>query len=144
MDYIREAIEQLKDYNLLVASLTTMQEQVEALKYEKENIKAQVITREPKGSRKSDPDDNIINNIFQRKVLINNIVATQKKIKCIDMSLAILDTSEQRVLNRCFIVGGKNAISDLSEELKFSPAQVYRLRDQAIRRFSKAFYGVCA
>jgi len=142
MDYIREAIEQLKDYNLLVASVTTMQQQVEALKLEKYNIKAQVITREPKGSGSSEPDDKIVNNIFKRKLLINSIVATNKKIECIDKSLAVLEPTEQKVLNRIFVIGNHNGIEDLSKELNFGKSQIYRIKDQAIRRFARAMYGV--
>jgi ArpU family phage transcriptional regulator len=142
MDYIREAIEQLKEYNLLVSSLTTMQEQVEALKYEKDNIKAQVITDEPRGGGKSEPDDKMVNNIFNRKLLINNIIATNKKIKCIDKSLAALDQTEQKVLKRMFVIGSHNAIYDLSTELSFSKSQIYNIKDRAIRRFARAMYGI--
>ncbi len=142
MDYIREAIEQLREYNLMVASVSTMQEQLEALKLEKYNIKAQVITREPKGGGTSEPDDNIANNIFKRRVLINSIVATNKKINCIDKSLTILENDEQKVLKRMFIIGSHNAIDDLSEELNLSKSQIYRIKEQAIRRFARAMYGV--
>jgi len=142
LDYIREAIEQLKEYNLLTASLPTMQEQLEVLKFEKYNIKAQVITREPKGGGDSEPDDKLVNNIFRRRILINTIVATNKKINCIDKSLAILENDEQKVLKRMFVKGGQNAIDDLSEELSLSKSQIYRIKEQAIRRFAKAMYGV--
>ena len=141
MDYIKEAIEQLRDYNILVASVSTMQEQLEALKLEKYNIKAQVITREPKGGN-SDPDDKIANNIFRRKVIINSIVATNKKINCIDKSLAILEMNEQKVLKRMFVIGSHNAIDDLCNELSFSKSQIYKIKDQAIRRFARAMFGV--
>ena len=123
MDYIREAIEQLKDYNLMVASVATMQEQLEVLKLEKYNIKAQVISREPK-SGGSEPDDKLANNIFKRRVIINNIIATNKKINCIDKSLAILAQDEQKVLKRMFVIGGHNAIKDLSDELNLSQSQI--------------------
>ena len=142
MDYIREAIEQLRDYNLLMSSVSTMQEQLEALKLEKYNIKAQVITREPKGGGNTEPDDKTVNNIFKRRMLINNIVATNKKISCIDKSLAVLDTNEQKVLNRIFVIGSHNAIGDLCTELNFSKSQIYKIKDQAIRRFARAMYGV--
>jgi len=143
MDYIREAVEQLSNYNLLVASLTIMQGQLEALRLEKYNIKAQIISSEPRGGG-GEPDDKIVNNIFKRKILINNIVATNKKINCIDKSLAALDKNEKRILDRVFIIGGKNGIRDIAEELTFSNAQVYRMRDKAIRRFSIALFGICA
>lgn len=142
MDYIKEAIEQLRDYTLMIVAVATMQEQLEALKLEKDNIKAQVITREPRGGGSTEPDDKIANNIFKRKVIINNIVATNKKIKCIDKSLAQLGTDEQKVLNRMFIIGCNNAINDLSRELNISKSQIYRIKEQAIRRFARAMFGV--
>ncbi len=142
MDYIREAIEQLEHYNELVLSLANMRDQLEALKLERYGIKAQIITREPKGSGKSEPDDKWVNNIFNRNILVRNIEATSKKINCIDKALSVLNNDERLVLKRMFITGNHNAIEDICRELSLSQSQIYRIKGQAIRRFARAMYGV--
>jgi hypothetical protein len=142
MDYVREAIEALKDYNNLITAEKNLVDQINGLMMERDNIKATRIKDVVVNGGNSQPDDAIANNIFKRKVLNLNLHATRKKIECMDRAFARLDDIEGKVLNRLFIIGGKNGIDDLCKELGYERSQVYNIRNDAIRRLSKALFGV--
>jgi DNA-directed RNA polymerase specialized sigma subunit len=141
MDYIRESIERLRDYNALVASIKNLEEQLKAVEAEKTSIKSLQISFAPGGGG-AEPDERLVNAIFNSQVLKNNYGATKRRIECIDRALEELDDRERKVLNRMYIVGGKNGVNELMNEFYLSSAQVYRIRDTGLRKFARAMFGI--
>lgn len=141
MDYIREAIDQLKEYNSLIAAENNLKNQIAALEFEKENLKAATLSFAP-GRGGEEPDDKLINNIYSKQVLRRNLVATQKRIASMDGAFATLTEGEAAVLNRMFVIGGKRAADDLMDSLGYEKAQIYRIKDSAIRKFATALFGI--
>jgi hypothetical protein len=141
MDYIREAIESLKDYNALIVAEKNLTEQITALLLERDNLRATSMSLAP-GKGYNEPDDRLANNIFQRRVLSKNLRLTKKRMECMDRAFATLEDEEGLVLNRIFVLGGKNAIEDLRQQLAYERTKIYELRNEAIKKFAKALYGV--
>ncbi len=141
MDYVREAIESLKEYNTLIVAEKNLTEQITAFLLERDNIKATVMSFAP-GKSSNEPDDKLANNIFQRRVLSKNLRLTKKRMECMDRAFATLTDEEGQVLNRMFVTGGKNSVEDLKDQLGYERSQIYNIKNEAIKKFAKALYGI--
>lgn len=142
MDYIKEAIEQLKEYNNLIAAEKNLVSQINALRIEKDNLKATTLSFAAGGGGVGEHDDKIVNNIYMTQVLSKNLAATKKRIRSIEGALAVLTEGENLVLNRMFVIGGKRAVENLMDSLGYEKAQIYRIKDLAIKKFATALFGI--
>ena len=57
-------------------------------------------------------------------------------------ALAVLDDEERLILDKFYIHRAKGNVGDLCERLNVEQSTVYRKRDNALRRFTIALYGV--
>lgn len=119
MDFRKVAIEDLKNLNYLELGIEHNKERIEELK-----------------------DSSNIDDITARERAELNNRAVIPLVKNIKESLASLTETERKVLRRMYIDSERGAVERLCEELYCEKSTVYRIKDEAIRKFTLAMYGI--
>lgn len=136
------AIQDLKKLNMLKSSIINIQERIEVLEMKFEGIKAISISDDITGLNDKPWDDHIVDNIVERKRLKLLLEADKKMIKIINRGMSCLDTNEQKVLEGFYIDKQRDHIEYLKEELMIEKSQVYRIKNQALYKFTSHMYGL--
>lgn len=142
MDWKKAAIEDLRSYTYHRDSIRNIPERIQALKEQFEAIRCANSSREPVQGGTSRVEDNMLNNIVERERLKHTLIATRRLVALIQRGLAGLDDTERRVLERFYINRVRGHVELLENELHLEQAQVYRIKDQALYKFTLAMYGL--
>ena len=128
MDWRKVAVEDLKHYR----------EQ----KMGYEHTKEQISELDAKIKNSKPGNDKLMDFCTKREKLILARDALAPLVKRMDESLALLNDVERKILNRLIIDREKGAVERLCEELFFERTRVYEIRNEALRKFTVAMYGV--
>lgn len=140
MDWKREAIDKLRNYNGRKASLARVREEMHQLEEESRAIKSQLEgTVSVKGGGGS--DDALVRNIALRGELKQAQKNTVRWLSQVEGALAFLTEEETLVLEWFYMRQGKGAADYLCQRLALERSSVYRRRDEALRKFTVAYYG---
>ncbi len=96
----------------------------------------------PKSGGHSKIEDMRLNVIVARDELKKNYNAVAKSIKRVERGLSVLDDRERKILNGFYIHRMPGYIDKLTEELFCEKSTVYRVKDEALYKFTVAMYGV--
>lgn len=145
MDYIKEAIDELREYNRLKDSLVNIAEEIQDVKCEMENVKAVTISDMPHGSGPTCPDDNLINKMYTVHKKQEEYKHTKHRIDRIDRILSSISQEkgcEQygKVLKLWFIDKWEKA--DIATETGYTERHLYRIENWAIRKFAIELNGI--
>ncbi len=119
MDFRKVAIEDLKNLNYLELGIEHNKERIEELK-----------------------DSSNIDDITARERAELNNRAVIPLVENIKESLDALTETERKVLRRMYIDSERGAVEHLCEELCYEKSMIYRIKDEAIRKFTLAMYGI--
>lgn len=142
MIWKKEAVDKLKQYETKRLAL--------------QNIPLEIMQHESclEGIRSADPEsvpvkggavsreDVILNNITYREELKEAYCQTKLWVEAMDKALGLLTPEEKQLLERFFIHPEKKAADRLAGDLQVDIKTVYRRKDEALRRFILALYGV--
>ena len=143
VNWEKVAIDDLRKYEKMRRSLVSIREKQAALDLQSGVIRSSFRDSEPvSGSGSSGAEDRLISNIVERERLDGNYHAVEKLVAQIDAALAMLDDQERLVLERFYINRCPGYVDRLREELGYEQRQVYRLKDEALRQFAIAMYGI--
>lgn len=143
VNWEKVAIDDLRKYEKMRHSLVSIREKQAALDLQSGVIRSSFRDSEPvSGSGSSGAEDRLISNIVERERLDGNYHAVEKLVAQIDAALAMLDDQERLVLERFYINRCPGYIDRLCGELGYEQAQVYRIKNEAIRNFTRAMYGL--
>ena len=140
MDWKQEAIEKLRQYKVKQAALQEIPldiQMLEAAVQSAHGARTDKIAVKNSGSG----EDALINNIVRREELMLALEQTKHWVSRVERGLAALGEEEQLILNMLFIQPVKGNADRLCELLCVEQASVYRRRDKALLRFTKALYG---
>ena len=140
MDWKREALGKLKNYEAMRSCLQAIPLELQRLELDAQKI------------RSADPgrvavkggilrDDALLNNIVHRQELQNQLSQAQCWVRSVEQALSALPEEQRQVLRQLYIVPRKGALEQLCGELGVEQSTVYRRRDQALRQFTTALYG---
>jgi ArpU family phage transcriptional regulator len=87
-------------------------------------------------------EDRMLSNIVERERLAHTYRAAKRLVELTERGLDGLDERERLVLERFYITPAKNAVPRLSEELFVEKSQVYRIKDDALYKFTICQYGI--
>jgi hypothetical protein len=132
----------LRRYPHLVSSIPNMQERIDILSDKFRSIKSARADATPVSGGTSTAEDAWINNIVERDRLAENIRVVRRLIELINKGLSALDEREYRVLELFYIDRQPNHVERLMDELGYEQRQIYRLRDQALYKFTIGMYGL--
>lgn len=136
------AVQDLKKYANMKASLDNIAEKIEALEAKFTSIKGSRMDKIPVTGGGSHWEDFLLDNIVERERLTLLHEADIKLVAIIERGLAALNKTERRVLECFFIHRQRDHVGKLIEELHLEQAQIYRIKDQALYKFTVHQYGI--
>lgn len=141
MNWKREAAELLKDYGALKESLVALEEQIAHLESDYKSLKSARADGTPVKGGGNGREDALLTNIVQRDELCKNLEAAKLRVKQVDRGLSVLNDTQRKVLERFYIYRVSGFVDKLCDELNVEQATVYRIKNEALRRFTLATYG---
>ncbi|MBN2796220.1 MAG: hypothetical protein JXR88_12490 [Clostridia bacterium] len=137
------AVQDLKKINGLKSSVVNIAERIEVLEMKFDGIKAVDTTSEISGSSgENNWDNQMLDNIVERERLKMLLEADKKMLNIIQRGLRCLDEIEYKVLDYFFMNKRRDHIEDLKDELSVEKSQVYRLKNNALYKFTIHMYGI--
>lgn len=136
------SIERLKDYKARKESLELIPEQIETLELNFTAIRAATMDESAVKGSGNKRDDALINNIAMREELKRNLEIAKREVKITESALSELTENEQIVLLKFFVNRSPKHVDILCEQLNMEKSSVYKIKDEALRRFTMACYGV--
>ena len=142
MNWKREAIDKLKNYEAHREALENIPKEIKRLESAYAGIRSATTDGTPVSGGGNTREDSMLSNIVHRDELKRRLKEARLLVAQVDKALAVLDDEERLVLDRFYIHRAKGNVGELCERLNVEQATVYRKRDSALRRFTIALYGV--
>ena len=142
MNSIDEVISDLKKLEARRAALTNIPEQIQILEDAYTALRAAKTDGDPVSGGTNNRENMLIDNIDKRQILKKNYEIIKAEVEFLERNLNALPKNEKLVLTRFFINREKYAADRLTEELGYEQAQIYRIRDAALRNLAIRIYGV--
>lgn len=144
MDYIRDAIEFLKNYDNLKTSLDNLKNDIQELKAELAvgQIGAMEYSDMPKGDSSQLPDDKLVNKMYALNVKQKEYSITKKTIEKMDKVLSKLPKEDEKILRAWYIEGLRG--ETVYKHTFCSERNFYRCKNQALRTFAVQLHGINA
>ena len=133
------AIEELRNYESVRASLGTIPELIER----QETAIKRIRTSDPEKvvGTGGGGNDALLSAIVYRDELKLRLKEAQKNIAALDKALLSLSKDDYLVLDVCFIHPRKNGLNELCEEFCVENSVIYERRNKALERFTMTLYG---
>lgn len=87
-------------------------------------------------------EDAMLNNMVYRSELEESLLRTRLWVDATDRALGVLNQEERILLERFFIYAEPKAADRLAGDLHMDVKTVYRRKDEALRKFTIALYGM--
>ena len=142
MNWKREAIDKLKNYEAHKQALECLPKEIRRLESAYTGIRSATTDGTPVSGGGNTREDSMLSNIVHRDELKRRLKEARLWVAQVDKALAVLDDEERLVLDRFYIHRTKGAVEALCESLNLEKSAVYDRRDKALRHFTLALYGV--
>lgn len=142
MNWQKESIQRLRDYEARKQALANIEEDRKACELRAISIRAARTDGEPVKEGGNKREDALINNIVKRDELALNLEIAEREVSVTESALRTLTEEEHRILYLFYINRPRGHVELLSDELCVERSRVYELKDNALRKFTLACYGV--
>ena len=142
MNWKREAIDKLKNYEAHREALENIPKEIKRLESAYAGIRSATTDGTPISGGGNTREDSMLSNIVHRDELKRRLKEARLWVAQVDKALAVLDDEERLVLDRFYIHRAKGNVGELCERLHVEQSTVYDRRDKALRHFTLALYGV--
>lgn len=142
MNWKKEAEQTLREHELKKSALHSIKEEYQSLCSEQSSLKS-MSTDTPVHGGGNRQEEKMIGIIAKKAELTRLNYQVKHDVEITEMALnhrKISDT-ERKVLYRFFIDRIPHHVECLCEELNLEAAQIYRIKDEALRKFTLARYG---
>lgn len=137
------SIQRLRDYEDRKIAVDNLTEQINSLEDKFTAIRAATTDSTPvQGGNENRREQMLIHNISTREELKNNLDIIKREIEITEKGLAVLTETERLILTRFYINRAKGYIERLCDELFISKTELYRQKDEALKRFTMVCYGI--
>lgn len=137
------SIQRLRDYEDRKIAVDNLTEQINSLEDKFTAIRAATTDSTPvQGGNENRREQMLIHNISTREELKNNLDIIKREIEITEKGLAVLTETERLILTRFYINRSKGYIERLCDELFISKTELYRQKDEALKRFTMVCYGI--
>lgn len=140
MNWKAEATRDLKSYPQRKQAVDNLKERIEILEEQFVSLKG-VSVGEPVRGGLSKQEQKWLDNISERERLGFSLKIAEELIRLTEKGLEVLTGRERKVLEGFYINPQENHVDLLCEELHFEKSSLYRLKDDALRKFTIAMYG---
>lgn len=142
MNWAVLSVQRLKDYEKRKYALANIPEQIRSLEEQFVSIRAASTDATPVRDSSNRREDMLVYNIAKREELKHNLSIARREVKLTEKGLDALTEEEQRILELFFIRRPDNHIEKLCDELFTSKTELYRRKDEALKNFTIAVYGI--
>ena len=142
MNWKREAIDKLKNYEAHQKALETIPKEIRRLEINYASIRSATTDSTPVSGGGSTREDVMLSNIIHRDELNRRLQESKLWVDVVDAALGVLGDEERLVLDQFYIHQARGAVRELCERLNLEKSAVYDRRDKALRHFTLALYGV--
>lgn len=143
MNWKKVAIERLREYETRKNAVESIPEQIKALEMSFTAIRgATNDATAVKGGNGNKREDALIDNIYMRQELYRNLAITKQDIKVTEKALNKLTTEQYKILDRFYISREHGHVERLCDELCIERSRVYELKEEALKKFTLACYGI--
>lgn len=133
------AIEELETYPAKKEAMTTIPERLREL--ESDFVSIGSPSADKVAVQGGGGNDKALNNIVQRDKLSQNLAEVVRFTARVERGLAVLGDDENEILSRCYIHPERGAVERIANARGLDKSTVYRMRDDALRKFTIAMYG---
>ena len=135
------AIDELKKYLSRQISMLNLEDRIKEL-----NSQLTALTGNSDSVARSNDhshiEDKRLNIIVAKDELLQNYKTVKRSLERVNRGLEALDERERKVLNSFYIHRTEGYIDRLCDELYAEKSTIYRIKDQALYKFTIAMYGV--
>lgn len=142
MNWQKEAIFDLKNYQPRKQSLENIKERIRALQEKSRSIKSAFSDATPVQGGGNRMEDALINNIVERQRLALTYSATCRLVRLTERGLNGLAERDRLILNKFYIERAPGNVEQLMEDLHIEKSQVYRIKDNALYNLTIGMYGI--
>lgn len=142
MIWKHEAVEKLKQYEVKRAALEDIPLEIKQLELGMQSIRSAKPDSSPVRSNGAARENMMLNNITYREELDISYQQTKSWVERVEKALDTLTQEEYTILDRFYINPEKKAADRLAGDLRVDVKTVYRRKDEALRKFTLALYGV--
>lgn len=141
MNWKEEAKRELRNYEPLKTSLPNIKLRIEAIQARKTSLKTMSDDTPVMGGG-STYEDRLLNCIVEEERLKATYRADKIRVELIERGLAMLNETERAIVEEFARNRPGRAVEILADRIGYERAQIYRLYDQALYRFTLAEYGI--
>jgi hypothetical protein len=141
MDWRREAIDELREYEAKKAAAESLPEDIAFLQADAVRLGGGSGTAPVKGGGTA-WEDKQINRIIRLEKLETSLGIVRAWLRRVDRGLDKLSSEERLILDRFYINPAKGNVDRLCEELCLEKSAVYHRKDQALRHYTLVRFGV--
>lgn len=142
MNWKRQMIEDLRDYPLKLEAIEQIPEKIKRLEETYTGLRSARSDGTPVSGGTNRREDMLIDNIVERDKLNFNYNIVKRQISVLENGLNALTDEERLILDRFYIHGAKGNIDRLKDELGYEKSQLYRMKDDTLRKLTIKMYGV--
>lgn len=142
MNWCRISIERLRTHRKRQQALISIPEQIKSLEEQFAAIRSATTDATPVQDNSNRREDMLVYNIAKREELRHNYSIVKREVMLTENGLAALSEEQKRILELFFINRPKNYIERLCDELYVSKTELYRRKDDALKDFTVAVYGI--
>jgi hypothetical protein len=146
MNYMKEAVEYLRNYENLITSIANLRDEILGLKVDLKSVKELSYSDMPHGSRDAAlADDVIVNKMFQLKKAEEDYKETSRTLKRMDKTMERFKDSNEvyyNILSGYFI--DQYTEEQLMKDFNYSDRHLRRIKQNALRAFAIQLFGISA
>lgn len=132
----------LQDLNGWKFTIVQMREELDTINAELTAIKASNFDKMPVGSGDNYQDKKLVDALSKKEELEDLLALNERKVANIERLLNELTEEERKIIDRMIINREMYAADRLVVELGYERRNIYRMRDNAIRKLCQLRYGV--
>lgn len=141
MNWKKEAIEKLKEYNARKQAITSIPLEIAQLESSVRGIRSASADGVAISGGGSGREDMLLSNICKREELKRSLAAAKVWVSQVEDAMAVLNQEERLILDKFYINPAKGNVDRLCGELSIEKPTVYRRKDDALRHFTICLYG---
>lgn len=141
MNWKKEAIEKLKEYNARKQAIASIPMEIAQLESAVRGIRSASADGVAISGGGSGREDMLLSNICKREELKRSLASAKVWVSQVDTALSVLDQEGRLTLDRFYINPARGNVDRLCAELNVEKTQVYAKKDAAMRHFTIGLYG---
>ena len=141
MNWKAEAVRDLKCYTQRKSSIENIKERIKMLEEQYVSLRG-VSTSEPVMGGLSKQEEKMLDNISERERLKFSLKIAEELNGLTEKGLKSLNEREKKVIEGFYILECHNHVETLCQKMNIEKSTLYRIKDEALRKFTLSMYGV--